>query len=370
MHQAIISLGSNLGNRLELLQRALALIEKEGVKIKTLSSIYETPAWGFNGSPFYNACALIETSKSPKGLLSEFFKIEEKLGRFRKSINGYSARQIDLDLLFYEDNTVSLKDIKIPHPRLHLRNFILVPLVEIAPQWYHPVLKKTSLELLLKSPDKDILEKLPFKKWRPPIFDTFSYIIIEGNIGVGKTTLAQKIASDYKLSFLKETFAENPYLEKFYNDPVSYSLPVEQFFLKDRMKQTNAFWNQNKDKTVSDFNIQKSLIFARKNLNDIDFKAYKREFNKVYPNPKLPDIMVYLHNDIETLKGHIKKRGRYFEQNIKNEYLEHIELGYKQFIKSDLPYPVISIHTKNLNFQTNEADYQALLRIIFNASFS
>ena len=369
MHQAIISLGSNLGNRLDLLNRALALIEKEGVKIKTLSSIYETPAWGFNGSPFYNACALIETSMSPKGLLSGFFKIEEKLGRFRNLINGYSARQIDLDLLFYEDNIVSLQDIKIPHPRLHLRNFVLVPLVEIAPQWHHPILKKTTLELLQISPDRDILEKLPFKNWVPPIFDTFSYIIIEGNIGVGKTTLAQKIASDYKLSFLKESFAENPYLEKFYTDPVSNSLPLEQFFLKDRMKQTNAFWNQNKGKTVSDYNIQKSLIFARKNLNDIDFKLYQSEFNEIYPNLKLPDIMVYLHNDIETLKVHIKKRGRYFEQNIKNEYLEQIELGYKQFIRSDLPYPVISINTKNLNFVTNEADYQALLRIIFNASF-
>ena len=370
MHQAIISLGSNLGNRLDFLHRALALIEKEGVKIKILSSIYEAPAWGFNGSPFYNACALIETSVSPKDLLSGFFKIEEKLGRFRNSVNGYSARQIDLDLLFYEDNIVSSQDIKIPHPRLHLRNFVLVPLVEIAPQWHHPILKKTTLELLQISQDKDILEKLPFKKWVPPIFDTFSYVIIEGNIGVGKTTLAQKIASDYKLSFLKESFAENPHLEKFYTDPVTYSLPLEQFFLKDRMKQTNAFWNKNKGKTVSDYNIQKSLIFARKNLNDMDFKVYQREFNEIYPNLKLPDIMVYLHNDIETLKVHIKKRGRYFEQNIKNEYLEQIELGYKQFIKSDLPYPVITIHTKNLNFETNESDYLTLLRIIFRASFS
>ncbi len=369
-HQAFISLGSNLGDRLELLQRALVLIDKQPIRIKSLSSIYETPAWGFNSYPFYNACALIETILSPEELLQVFFQIEEKLGRFRELSNGYSARKIDLDLLFYEDHVISSKNLTIPHPRMHLRNFILVPFVEIAPQWKHPLLKKTILELLKNSTDKDILEHLPFQRWSPPIFDTFSHIIIEGNIGVGKTTLAQKIAIDYKLSFLQESFAKNPYLEKFYKDPLKYSLAVERFFLKDRIEQTNGFWNQNRGNSISDYNIQKSLIFARQNLNDKDYNVYKKQFDMSYTSQNLPDLMVYLHTDIKTLQTQIKKRGRPFEQQIKNEYLEKIERGYQKFIQSDLPYPVVSISTKNLNFETNKADYQTLLRLIFEASFS
>jgi len=369
-HQAFISLGSNLGNRLELLQRALILIDKQPIKIKSLSSIYETPAWGFNSSPFYNACALIETTLSPEELLPVFFQIEEKLGRFRELSNGYSARQIDLDLLFYEDHVISSKNLTIPHSRMHLRNFVMIPFVEIAPQWEHPLLKKTILELLKQSTDKDVLKKFPFQKWSPPIFNTFSHIVIEGNIGVGKTTLAQKIAIDYKLPFLQENFDKNPYLEKFYKDPLRHSLAVERFFLKDRIEQSNGFWKQNKGSSISDYNIQKSLIFARQNLNDKDFNEYKIYFDQFYASQNLPDLMVYLHTDIKILQTRIRKRGRSFEQHIKNEYLEKIERGYQKFIQSNLSYPVVSIPTKDLNFETNKADYQTLLRLIFKASIS
>lgn len=367
--QAIISLGSNLGNRLELLQKALILIENQLIKVDALSSLYESPAWGFEGSPFYNACAKIKTDLNPVELLKVFLQIEEKLGRFRGTKQGYAARQIDLDLLFYDDFVFSSDYLTLPHPRLQLRNFVLVPLEEIAPKWEHPVFKKTISQLLKQSPDQDRLKKLPFQKWSPPIFDAFPYIVIEGNIGVGKTTLAQKIASNYQLPLLPETFAKNPYLEKFYTDPFSYSLVLEQFFLKDRIEQTSAFWNQNKDKAISDYNIQKSLIFARQNLNDLDFNVFKEHFDQLYSRHKLPDLMVYLHTDIKTLQAQIINRGRPYEQKIKKEYLEQIESGYQKLIQSELSYPVVSISTKNLDFKTNPTNYQTLLRLIFQASF-
>ena len=98
-HRAIISLGSNLGNRLELLQKALALVEAQSIKILALSSIYETPAWGFESTPFYNACVQIETHLKPDTLLKTLLQIEVKLGRTRESTKGYEARPIDLDLL-------------------------------------------------------------------------------------------------------------------------------------------------------------------------------------------------------------------------------------------------------------------------------
>ncbi len=369
MHQVIISLGSNLGNRLELLQKSLILLENEPIAIKLLSSLYETPAWGFESTPFFNACALIETPLKPNELIAIFLGIEEQLGRFRDSTEGYTARPIDLDLLFYEEEIHQSARLTIPHPRLHLRNFVLLPLVEIAPHWKHPVLKKSTVELLSETPDTDQLEQLPFLKWSPPIFDAFPNIAIEGNIGVGKTTLAQKIASEYKLPLLQEAFAKNPYLEKFYADPKTYGLAVEQFFLLDRIKQGQEFWKKNKGKAVSDYTLQKSLIFARQNLNDTNFKAYKTRFEEAYPSQKLPDLMVYLYTDMNTLQAQIKKRGRSFEQGIKKEYLEQIELGYQKLIAKDLPYPVVSINTKGLDFESNRDHYQSLLRLIYRVSF-
>ena len=363
-----IGIGSNLGNRTNNIEKAKHYLIMNNVNIIKSSGYYETLSWPDPKKPkFYNIILQSDTKFSPKKLLNIFKSIEKKLGRKIKPKN--SPRECDIDLIAYK-NKVFKGDISIPHSRMHLRNFILVPFVEIAPQWKHPLLKKTILELLKNSTDKDILEHLPFQRWSPPIFDTFSHIIIEGNIGVGKTTLAQKIAIDYKLSFLQESFAKNPYLEKFYKDPLKYSLAVERFFLKDRIEQTNGFWNQNRGNSISDYNIQKSLIFARQNLNDKDFNVYKKQFDMSYTSQNLPDLMVYLHTDIKTLQTQIKKRGRPFEQQIKNEYLEKIERGYQKFIQSDLPYPVVSISTKNLNFETNKADYQTLLRLIFEASFS
>ena len=369
-NQAVISLGSNLGNRLELLQKALVLLEQNDIKLNTISSLYETPAWGFDSAPFYNACAQIETDFNPEELLSVFLEIEEQLGRIRQQSDGYTARQIDLDLLFYENLILNTNGLVLPHPRLHLRNFVLVPLKEIVPQWQHPVLNLTVNELQEQCSDQDDLEKLPFRKWSPPIFDLFPFITIEGNIGVGKTTLAQKMATVFELPLLKEAFVKNPYLEKFYVDPVAYALAVEAYFLEDRINQTQLFWKENKNKAVSDYNIHKSVIFARQNLNSADFKDYQSRFNENLHSQKLPNLMVYLHTDIDILQEQIKKRGRPYEQKIKNQYLKQIEQGYQDLIQSDLPYPVVSISTKNLDFETKEADFQSLLRIIYRASFS
>jgi deoxyguanosine kinase len=368
--QAILSLGSNLGNRLELLQQALTLLERHSIQIKSLSSLYETPAWGFESSPFYNACALIETELSPKEVLAVFLKIEKQMGRFRTETKGYRARQIDLDLIFYSDLILDSSYLTLPHPRLHLRNFVLVPLNEIAPLWIHPKLGKTSTELLNQSPDQDQIKKLKYSLWSPPVFDAFSYIAIEGNIGIGKSTLAQKMASVYQVPYLQETFTNNPYLEKFYTDPKTYALPLEQFFLEDRFRQAEVFWKQNKGKVIADYSLEKSLIFAQLNLNEKDFYAFQTRFKTCYQQLRKPDLVVYLHTDLPQLQQQIKKRGRHFEQQIQKEYLEQIEMGYQNYFQLDLPYPVLRIGTSHLDFEHNESDFQSLLRLIYQASFS
>lgn len=368
-NQIYISIGSNKGNRLEYLQRALALISLNGIEIDRLSSIYETPSWGFKSNSFYNACIKINTLLSPHQLLKVLLEIESQLGRLRNSNVGYNSRVIDLDILFYDDLIISDFELILPHPKLHLRNFVLAPLKEIAPKYEHPELKKNIILLLQSSPDNTICKSLKFSIWSPPIFDTFPYIAIEGNIGIGKTTLAQKIATRYNTELLTETFTNNFYLKDFYKNPKKFALAVETFFLKDRIQQASTFWKKRKPLVVADYSILKSLVFAGQNLKVADFKKYKQFFDISINKEEHPNLLVYLNAEISQLESQIKKRGRDFEKDIKKTYLKKIENGYKELIKSDLPFPVISVSVKEKNFEMNEEDFQKILFSIYKASF-
>ena len=117
----IISLGSNIGDRIGFIYKALALIEDHPITIRELSNVYETPSWGFESTHFYNACAILKTSLKPNALLKILLDVEDKLGRKRNSERGYQDRIIDLDSLFYKNEIIYSKDLKIPHPKLHLR---------------------------------------------------------------------------------------------------------------------------------------------------------------------------------------------------------------------------------------------------------
>jgi deoxyadenosine/deoxycytidine kinase len=140
--------------------------------------------------------------------------------------------------------------------------------------------------------------------------------------------------------------------------------------LEDRFRQAEVFWKQNKGKVIADYSLEKSLIFAQLNLNEKDFYAFQTRFKTCYQQLRKPDLVVYLHADLPQLQQQIKKRGRHFEQQIQKEYLEQIEMGYQNYFQLDLPYPVLRIGTSHLDFEHNESDFQSLLRLIYQASFS
>jgi 2-amino-4-hydroxy-6-hydroxymethyldihydropteridine diphosphokinase len=157
-HQIYIGLGTNLGDRLTNLSNALKALEPK-VNLCRISSVYETAPWGFVDQPnFYNQVLEGETDLTPLRLLNFLKKIEQQLGRVKNFRNG--PRVIDLDILFYDDRVIHTERLKIPHPSIPLRAFVLVPLAEIAPALVHPVLGKTMAELLTVVPDKEGVKAL------------------------------------------------------------------------------------------------------------------------------------------------------------------------------------------------------------------
>jgi 2-amino-4-hydroxy-6-hydroxymethyldihydropteridine diphosphokinase len=143
-----LGLGSNLGNREENLYFALSLIGEKAGRVLVHSSLYETEPWGFETENlFLNMVVKVQTTSDPLTLLEVLLGIEKTMGRIRSTVN-YSSRIIDIDVLFYDDITLDLKNLKIPHPHLHERRFVLEPLSEIAPDFVHPVFKKSVSSLL------------------------------------------------------------------------------------------------------------------------------------------------------------------------------------------------------------------------------
>ena len=159
MSKVYLSIGSNKGNRSVLINKAIDEIEKKVGIIISRSSIYQSKSWGFDSNDFYNLCLLIDTDIMPKSLLINLKKIEKSMGR--EDIDGsYSDRLIDIDILFYDNITTDSEDLKIPHPKIEIRKFVLVPMLEIADDYVHPILNKTIKELDNDCSDQDIPLKI------------------------------------------------------------------------------------------------------------------------------------------------------------------------------------------------------------------
>ncbi|MDB2350078.1 2-amino-4-hydroxy-6-hydroxymethyldihydropteridine diphosphokinase [Flavobacteriaceae bacterium] len=364
-----ISIGSNIGDRLQNLQNAIDLIHLEISIISSISPIYRTKAVGFNGDDFYNICISFFSNDDPNNLLQSLLNIEGKLGRTRNNKNVYESRTIDLDIILIEDQIINNNLLTVPHPSMHLREFVLAPLNDIDPNINHPILNKNSNELL-KSCESGDVEKLREILTNPKDqFDIskFKYIAIEGNIGAGKTSLAKKISIDFNSKLILERFADNPFLPKFYEDPDRYAFTLEMSFLAERYQQITDDLSQLNifnDSIVSDYDIFKSLIFSKITLSEDEFALYRKLFFSMYKDILKPDLYIYLNQNIDRLKENIKKRGRDYEQNIDSKYLKSINAGYLDFhkIQTDLNIKIIDIN--NMDFVNNRIDYLSILKSI------
>lgn len=197
-----------------------------------------------------------------------------------------------------------------------------------------------------------------------------NYIVVEGNIGAGKTSLTEKFANELNARLVLEQFADNPFLPQFYTDRERFAFPLELFFVAERfqqLKDTLGKQDMFQQTTVADYIFIKSLLFARVNLSEEEYKLYQRLFHIIHSTLPEPDVLVYLHCEVDRLLYNIGKRGRAYEQNISADYLISIQNTYFEYFKTVTAFPVLIIDVTKADFVSNENDYQKIKSLIHAA---
>ena len=160
MNKVVLLLGSNLGDGQLLFQQVISLIDERLGKLELQSALYQSPPWGFeHENDFINQVLIMNTEKDAEEVLQSCLQIEVDLGR-KRTAQGYGARTIDIDVLFVNDEVMQTESLVLPHPRLHLRKFTLLPLVELIPDFVHPTLQKSMQELLVACEDNSEVRKI------------------------------------------------------------------------------------------------------------------------------------------------------------------------------------------------------------------
>jgi deoxyadenosine/deoxycytidine kinase len=200
-----------------------------------------------------------------------------------------------------------------------------------------------------------------------------NYLVIEGNIGAGKTMLSQMIAQKYQAKLVLEQFADNPFLPKFYENQQQYSFPLEMAFLAERYNQLNrelSHFDLFSSFTVSDYYFMKSLIFAQNTLQTDEYNLYRQFFNIIYDKMPKPDLYVYLHKEPDLLLRNIAKRGRSYETYITREYLEKISQGYFNYFRQQRDIRILVIDTNGIDFVNSSEDFDKITETIFSEKYS
>ncbi len=194
----------------------------------------------------------------------------------------------------------------------------------------------------------------------------YHYITIEGNIGVGKTTLAHLLSKHYNARLVLEEFADNPFLPKFYENPGQFAFPLELFFMAERYKQLKELIHT-KDLfhsvTISDYLFTKCLLFAKVNLPEEEFHLYQRLFEIIHQQLIQPEILIYLHAPVQKLQVNIRKRNRSYEQKIPDEYLFSIQETYTHYIKQH-NIKTLFVDASNADFLGNEKHLNTILEAL------
>ncbi len=209
----------------------------------------------------------------------------------------------------------------------------------------------------------ELIEKYPCR---------YRLVIIEGNIGAGKTSLARRISSDYNSHLILERFADNPFLPKFYQEPDRFAFPLEMSFLADRYTQLKKELIDPDifaPFIVADYYFMKSLIFAANTLTGDEYSLYAQLFHLMYSSLPKPDVYVYLHQDPDNLLTNIWNRGREYESAITSDYLKKIQSGYFDFFRQEPSMRILVVDTREIDFVNSQDDYNRLIDAIFGQEY-
>lgn len=196
--------------------------------------------------------------------------------------------------------------------------------------------------------------------------EKYRYIVVEGPIGVGKTSLAQRLADHLGADILLEKPQENPFLERFYQDPQRHAMSTQLFFLFQRINEVRdqAQMDLFNTRTVSDYLFDKDALFARLNLSDDEFKLYQNIYQSLAPQAPTPDLVIYLQASTDTLVERVHRRGHDYERLVKDDYLARLSDSYREFFHQYEDAPLMMVNSENLNFVDNDADFKLLLERI------
>lgn len=194
----------------------------------------------------------------------------------------------------------------------------------------------------------------------------YHFITIEGNIGAGKTTLANLLSKHFNARLILEEFADNPFLPKFYENPQQYAFPLELFFMAERYKQLKELIHTKdlfQTTTITDYLFTKCLLFAKVNLPEEEFRLYQKLFEIIHQQLVQPELLIYLHAPVTRLQLNIKKRNRSYEQSIPDEYLMNIQQTYTHYIKQH-NIKTLFVDASNADFIDNPKHMEVILEAL------
>jgi 2-amino-4-hydroxy-6-hydroxymethyldihydropteridine diphosphokinase len=339
MPHCLISLGSNLGSRREIIEEALAKLRRSaGVLVTAASSLRETPPIGGPAGQglFLNAAAVLDTSLQPESLLTLLQHIEDEAGRRREE--HWGPRTLDLDLLLYGEMVLSAPALEIPHPRMAWRRFVLEPAAEVAFDMRHPVIGWTMGQLL-----EHINRAVP-------------YVALTGPIGVGKSRLAGLLREKTSARLISEPLDEKR-LDAFYANPSSQAWSMELEFLRRReelLRAASPDWSDQSRLSVSDFWFDQSYAFARVWLGESQQSEFFELWREARQKVAQPKLLILLDAPTETLVDRIRCRGRSGEQYLTSEKLDCIrESICSQALQPGIG-PVLKINTDDMESALKE----------------